>query len=118
MVSYVFVGGNEGVQQNWQRYKGEPAKVTGSSPNSWVSIFLSILLQLLDYFEANCIVICGGVCRFVVKTVDEGGRKVFINVCGSDKVAAPASWVEGEVKSILAPKPDLQAEVPHTWDQY
>eukprot|EP00798_Chlamydomonas_sp_ICE-L_P025828 gene25828-11504_t len=42
---------------------------------------------------------------FVVKTVDDTGRKVFINLCGSDKVAAPGNWYNGrvpdEVKSAL-----------------
>lgn len=36
--------------------------------------------------------------RFVVKTVDEAGRKVFINVCGSAKVPAPGGWKPGQVK--------------------
>eukprot|EP00887_Chlorella_sp_A99_P003490 scaffold7.g3490.t1 len=34
---------------------------------------------------------------FVVKTADERGRKVFINVCSSDKVAMPGGWAGGEV---------------------
>ena len=42
--------------------------------------------------------------RFVVKTVDEAGRKVFINVCGSAKVPAPGGWKPGQVKRTdLAP---------------
>ncbi|MEW5304573.1 MAG: hypothetical protein WDW36_007175 [Sanguina aurantia] len=35
------------------------------------------------------------VAGFVVKTNDATGRKVFINLCGSDKVAAPGNWVGG-----------------------
>jgi hypothetical protein len=36
--------------------------------------------------------------RFVIKTVDDKGGKVFINICGSDKVAPPgARWVDGQV---------------------
>lgn len=35
--------------------------------------------------------------RFVVKTQDELGRKVFINVCGSEKIAAPGSWKGGKM---------------------
>lgn len=35
---------------------------------------------------------------FVIKTVDDKGGKVFINICGSDKVAPPgARWVDGQV---------------------
>jgi len=43
---------------------------------------------------------------FVVKTADDGGRKVFINMCGSSKVAAPGNWQNGkmpeEVEKALA----------------
>ncbi len=42
-------------------------------------------------------------CRFVIKTVDEKGRKVFINVCGSSSVLAPGGWKNGQVT-----KPSLQ----------
>lgn len=43
--------------------------------------------------------LCAGDCwnRFVVKTNDATGRKVFINLCGSDKVAAPGNWVGGVI---------------------
>jgi PIH1 N-terminal domain len=34
-------------------------------------------------------------CRFVVKTTDDTGRKVFINICSSDKVQPPDSWEDG-----------------------
>eukprot|EP00873_Tetraselmis_striata_P015838 jgi/Tetstr1/436102/TSEL_024950.t1 len=35
---------------------------------------------------------------FVIKTADDKGNKVFINICGSDKVAPPgAKWEEGKV---------------------
>ncbi|GAQ82138.1 hypothetical protein KFL_001010230 [Klebsormidium nitens] len=38
---------------------------------------------------------------FVVKTADEErGAKVFINVCGSDKVAAPGDWKNGVPKEV------------------
>ena len=33
--------------------------------------------------------------RFVVKTADQDGRKVFVNVCTSDRVAAPGAWAAG-----------------------
>ena len=47
--------------------------------------------------------------RFVVKTVDEAGRKLFINVCGSAKVPAPGGWKPGQVKPTdLAPTFCLQ----------
>lgn len=39
-------------------------------------------------------------CRFVIKTVDEKGRKVFINVCGSSSVLAPGGWKNGQVKAL------------------
>ena len=34
---------------------------------------------------------------FVVKCKDDNGRKVFVNMCGSAKVAAPGGWEEGRV---------------------
>ncbi|BDA47531.1 probable PIH1 domain-containing protein 1 at N-terminal half [Coccomyxa sp. Obi] len=34
---------------------------------------------------------------FVIKTVDEKGRKVFINVCGSSSVLAPGGWKNGQM---------------------
>lgn len=34
---------------------------------------------------------------FVVKTLNEHGSKVFINVCGSNKVGMPGGWSEGKV---------------------
>ncbi|KAK9824576.1 hypothetical protein WJX72_011454 [[Myrmecia] bisecta] len=34
---------------------------------------------------------------FVVKTADDTGRKVFINICSSDRVAAPGNWERGKV---------------------
>jgi len=34
---------------------------------------------------------------FVVKTQDEGGGKVFINMCGHQKIAAPGNWANGKV---------------------
>lgn len=36
--------------------------------------------------------------RFVVKTLDEQGRKVFINVCSSPKVGMPGGWEDGKVR--------------------
>ena len=36
--------------------------------------------------------------RWVVKTVDQAGRKVFINVCGSSRVSLPGSWKHGKVR--------------------
>lgn len=38
-------------------------------------------------------------CRFVVKTVDSEGRKVFINMCGSPQVAPPGDWQQGQVQA-------------------
>jgi hypothetical protein len=45
---------------------------------------------------------------FVVKTRDEGGRKVFVNVCGSARVAAPGDWASGQARpsrALLASRP-------------
>lgn len=39
--------------------------------------------------------------RFVVKTADENDRKVFINICGSDKVPAPGGWANGKVLDLM-----------------
>ncbi|GBF96758.1 hypothetical protein Rsub_09614 [Raphidocelis subcapitata] len=32
---------------------------------------------------------------FVVKTADQDGRKVFVNVCSSDRIPAPGGWADG-----------------------
>ena len=34
---------------------------------------------------------------FVVKTHDDTGRKMFVNVCGSPKIPAPGNWKGGKV---------------------
>lgn len=34
-------------------------------------------------------------CRFTVKSTTDSGRKVFINMCSSEHVAAPESWADG-----------------------
>ena len=34
---------------------------------------------------------------FVVKTTDQDKRKVFINICGSDKVPMAGGWIDGKV---------------------
>ena len=36
---------------------------------------------------------------FVVKTRDAGGRKVFVNVCGSLRVPAPGNWAGGQARA-------------------
>ena len=36
-------------------------------------------------------------CRFVVKTTDKAGKKIFLNVCTSDKMALPSNWGDGQV---------------------
>ena len=40
-----------------------------------------------------------GACRFVVKTTDQDKRKVFINICGSDKVPMAGGWSDGKVQA-------------------
>jgi len=35
-----------------------------------------------------------------VKTLDQDGRKVFINVCGSSRVSLPSSWQHGKVRCV------------------
>jgi PIH1 N-terminal domain len=35
--------------------------------------------------------------RFVIKTTEETGRKVFINVCGAAEVDAVGDWAGGQV---------------------
>ena len=35
--------------------------------------------------------------RFVVKTHDDTGRKMFINICGNPKIPAPGNWDNGKV---------------------
>lgn len=34
---------------------------------------------------------------FVIKTANEQGQKVFINVCGSAKLPLPGGWAKGQV---------------------
>ena len=36
-------------------------------------------------------------CRFVIKTANEQGQKVFINLCGTNKLPLPPGWVKGQV---------------------
>lgn len=38
-------------------------------------------------------------CSFVVKTSDDTGQKVFINICHSRAVPGPDSWLHGQVAS-------------------
>ena len=40
-------------------------------------------------------------CSFVVKTTDQDKRKVFINICGSDKVPMAGGWIDGKVGLVL-----------------
>ena len=47
--------------------------------------------------------------RFVVKTTDQEGRKVFINICSSDKVPVAGSWANGKVHCCTAD--DMRANV-------
>ncbi len=45
-----------------------------------------------------CVITCFRRRRFVVKTTDVGGRKVFLNMVGHPRVAAPGSnWSGGVV---------------------
>ncbi len=37
--------------------------------------------------------------RWLVKTVDQAGRKVFINVCGSSRISLPGSWTDGKARA-------------------
>lgn len=39
---------------------------------------------------------------FVVKTTDQDKRKVFINICGSDKVPMAGGWIDGKVELLLS----------------
>ena len=39
---------------------------------------------------------------FVVKTTDQDKRKVFINICGSDKVPMAGGWIDGKVGLLLS----------------
>lgn len=43
-------------------------------------------------------------CSFVVKTTDQDKRKVFINICGSDKVPMAGGWTDGKVGLALSAK--------------
>jgi hypothetical protein len=36
---------------------------------------------------------------FVVKTSDDAGSKVFVNVCGSAKIPAPGGWTSGQARA-------------------
>lgn len=40
--------------------------------------------------------------RFVVKTTDQHGQKVFINICSSEKVPMAGSWANGKVHCCIA----------------
>ena len=41
---------------------------------------------------------------FVVKSFDDNGRKIFINMCGSDRVPAPGNWEKGKIPEDVAKK--------------
>lgn len=53
-------------------------------------------------------------CRFVVKTVEESGKKVFINLCSSDAISPPTSWENGimpdSVRQALHNLDDVKSE--------
>lgn len=52
--------------------------------------------------------------RYVIKTSDPDGRKVFINVCHSSAVPAPSSWQDGMAPDkVLQALEDLQANQPN-----
>jgi hypothetical protein len=48
---------------------------------------------------------------FVIKAHDDTGRKIFINVCGDQKIPAPGDWKEGKVpEQVKAALEDLAAQ--------
>lgn len=57
---------------------------------------LNLWLHGTDRY-ANCI---GAACRFVVKATDTSGRKLFLNMCTSEHVVAPASWQGHQVEPL------------------
>lgn len=44
---------------------------------------------------------CCPACSWVVKTTDQDKRKVFVNICGSDKVPMAGGWTDGKVRVFL-----------------
>ncbi|KAF8055399.1 pih1d1 [Scenedesmus sp. PABB004] len=50
---------------------------------------------------------------FVVKTTDQDGRKIFINMCHSKQVPAPGGWTDGRMPdSVAAALQDLARDAP------
>jgi hypothetical protein len=50
----------------------------------------------------------------VIKTTDQDGRKVFINMCHSEHVPAPSSWAQGMAPDkVMQALEDLQANNPN-----
>lgn len=61
---------------------------TSADPQQWCDTAQQRLMQLAE----------AGLARsFVVKTVDKGGKKAFINVCSHDKMPLPSNWAGSEV---------------------
>jgi hypothetical protein len=54
--------------------------------------------------------------RFVVKTADDTGRKVFINICSSEKVQPPESWEDGVMPDSVKASLSNMKEVENSQD--
>ncbi len=52
-------------------------------------------------FQGLVVLMPCGFCSFVIKTLEEEGGKLFINVCHARQVPAPGNWSQGKV-SLLA----------------
>ena len=49
--------------------------------------------------------------RFVIKTTESGGHKVFINVCGAPEVDAPGDWTDGQVHHFVISAGRMRAPI-------
>ncbi len=68
---------------------------THSAPVIACSIATAFPAGCCDRKFASLIVV-----RWVVKSLDQDGRKVFINICGSSRVSLPSSWQHGKVRCV------------------
>jgi hypothetical protein len=68
------------------------------------------LLQMLSPYLAQT-------CSFVIKTAEDNGGKVFINVCQSDAVPMPGSWSSGVLPDHVSQALERASNVQELADQ-
>eukprot|EP00892_Ulva_mutabilis_P010472 jgi/Ulvmu1/7798/UM004_0027.1 len=90
---------HSGAEELLQLYQQLQGQAPADAPPALQELFDDIsksqrdaLKEKLDDRETQVIYPTPG---FVVKTADENGQKVFINICSNDKISPPSSWENG-----------------------